>query len=32
MSRHIDFEGIENFRDVGGYAPACGRGVPHGRL
>jgi len=32
MSRHIDFEGIENFRDFGGYATACGRGVPHGRL
>jgi protein-tyrosine phosphatase len=32
MTRHIDFEGIENFRDFGGYATACGRGVPHGRL
>lgn len=32
MTRHIDFEGIENFRDFGGYATACGRGVRHGVL
>jgi protein tyrosine/serine phosphatase len=27
MDRHIDFDGIENFRDFGGYATACGRGL-----
>lgn len=27
MDRHIDFEGIENFRDFGGYDTACGRGL-----
>jgi protein tyrosine/serine phosphatase len=32
MSRHIDFEGIENFRDFGGYDTACGRGLKRGRL
>jgi protein-tyrosine phosphatase len=32
MSRHIDFEGIENFRDFGGYDTACGRGLKTGRL
>jgi protein tyrosine/serine phosphatase len=32
MQRHIDFEAIENFRDFGGYATACGRGVVPGRL
>jgi len=32
MSRHIDFEGIENFRDFGGYDTACGRGLKSGRL
>ncbi|RAK59888.1 protein-tyrosine-phosphatase [Phenylobacterium hankyongense] len=32
MTRHIDFEGIDNFRDFGGYATACGRGVKTGRL
>ena len=32
MTRHIDFEAIENFRDFGGYATACGRGVVGGRL
>jgi len=32
MSRHIDFDGIENFRDFGGYPTACGRGVKTGRL
>lgn len=28
----IDFEGIENFRDFGGYATACGRGLKPGKL
>lgn len=32
MTRHIAFEGIENFRDFGGYATACGRGMKQGRL
>lgn len=32
MSRHIDFDGIENFRDFGGYGTACGRGVVSGKL
>ena len=32
MNRHIDFEGIENFRDFGGYDTACGRGLKAGRL
>jgi protein tyrosine/serine phosphatase len=32
MDRHIDFEAIENFRDFGGYATACGRGLRRGRL
>jgi protein tyrosine/serine phosphatase len=32
MTRHIDFEGVENFRDFGGYATACGRGVKRGVL
>jgi protein-tyrosine phosphatase len=32
MDRHIDFEAIENFRDFGGYATACGRGLTRGRL
>jgi protein-tyrosine phosphatase len=32
MTRHIDFDGIENFRDFGGYATTCGRGVASGRL
>lgn len=32
MTRHLDFDGIENFRDFGGYATACGRGVARGRL
>lgn len=30
MTRHIDFEGIENFRDLGGYDTACGRGMKPG--
>lgn len=29
---HIDFEGIENFRDFGGYDTACGRGLRRGLL
>ncbi len=29
---HIDFEGIENFRDFGGYATACGRGLRRATL
>lgn len=32
MDRHIDFEGIDNFRDFGGYATACGRGLKRGVL
>ena len=32
MTRHIDFDGIENFRDFGGYATASGRPVKHGLL
>ncbi len=32
MTRHIDFDGIDNFRDFGGYGTACGRGVKTGRL
>lgn len=32
MDRHIDFDAIENFRDFGGYATACGRGLKRGRL
>lgn len=32
MTRHIDFEAIENFRDFGGYDTACGRGLKSGRL
>lgn len=32
MSRHIDFEAVENFRDFGGYDTACGRGLKAGRL
>ncbi len=32
MDRHIDFEGIENFRDFGGYGTACGRGLKAGQL
>ena len=30
MTRHIAFEGIENFRDLGGYDTACGRGMKAG--
>lgn len=32
MERHMDFEGIENFRDFGGYDTACGRGLRSGLL
>jgi protein tyrosine/serine phosphatase len=32
MTRHIDFDGIENFRDFGGYDTACGRGLKLGLL
>jgi protein tyrosine/serine phosphatase len=32
MTRHLDFEGIENFRDFGGYATVCGRGLKRGLL
>lgn len=32
MTRHIDFEGVENFRDFGGYDTACGRGLRRGLL
>ncbi len=32
MSRHIDFEGIENFRDFGGYDTASGRPLKRGVL
>ena len=32
MTRHIELEGIENFRDFGGYDTACGRGLKRGLL
>lgn len=32
MTRHLDFDGIHNFRDFGGYATACGRRLKTGRL
>lgn len=32
MSRHIDFEGIENFRDFGGYDTGHGRPLRRGLL
>ncbi len=32
MTRHIDFDGIENFRDFGGYDTADGRAVKRGLL
>ena len=32
MLRHLDFEGIENFRDFGGYDTASGRPMKHGLL
>jgi protein-tyrosine phosphatase len=32
MTRHIDFDGIENFRDFGGYDTALGRPLKRGLL
>ncbi len=32
MTRHLKLEGIDNLRDYGGYATACGRGLRTGRL
>lgn len=32
MTRHIDFDGIQNFRDFGGYATACGGRMASGRF
>jgi protein tyrosine/serine phosphatase len=32
MDRHVDFDGIENFRDFGGYETLCGRRLKRGRL
>jgi protein-tyrosine phosphatase len=32
MTRHFDFDGIQNFRDFGGYATAQGRALASGRL
>ena len=32
MSRHIDFDLIENFRDFGGYGAGGGQGLRTGRL
>ncbi|MBW8815118.1 MAG: tyrosine-protein phosphatase [Caulobacterales bacterium] len=32
MSRHLDFEGIENFRDFGRYGAAAGRRLKAGQL
>lgn len=32
MTRHVDFEAIENFRDFGGYGAVCGRRLVAGRL
>lgn len=32
MTRHLDFDGIHNFRDFGGYATASGRRLRAGRL
>jgi protein-tyrosine phosphatase len=32
MTRHLDFEGIENFRDFGGYDTANGRPMKRGLL
>jgi protein tyrosine/serine phosphatase len=31
-NRILDLEGVPNFRDYGGYATACGRGLKTGRL
>lgn len=32
MNHHLDFDGIENFRDFGGYPTVCGAGLRRGRL
>jgi protein-tyrosine phosphatase len=32
MTRHLDFDGIHNFRDFGDYATASGRRLQRGRL
>src|SRR5690349_10781530 len=32
MTRHIDFDGIENFRDFGGYDTSHGRPLKRGLL
>jgi protein tyrosine/serine phosphatase len=32
MTRHLDFDGIQNFRDFGGYPTACGGRMPTGRF
>jgi protein tyrosine/serine phosphatase len=32
MTRHIDFDGIQNFRDFGGYRTACGARMAKGRF
>jgi protein tyrosine/serine phosphatase len=32
MTRRLDFDGIQNFRDFGGYATASGRRLKDGRL
>jgi protein tyrosine/serine phosphatase len=32
MDRHIALEGVDNLRDFGGYATACGRGLKPGLL
>jgi protein tyrosine/serine phosphatase len=32
MTRHVPLEGVENFRDFGGYDTACGRGMKTGVL
>ncbi|MDB5447654.1 MAG: protein tyrosine phosphatase, partial [Phenylobacterium sp.] len=32
MTKHMVFDGIQNFRDFGGYATACGRGLKAGLL
>jgi protein-tyrosine phosphatase len=32
FDRHLPFEGVENFRDYGGYATASGRRLKHGVL
>ena len=32
MTRHIKLQGVDNLRDYGGYATACGRGLKADRL